>query len=268
MTWGLRRATVRLDGVTALEDVSLEVGRGQVVVVIGGDGAGKTTLCRALVGLDRLASGEVCRPELTCYQPGSSGVWGDLTVEENLRFVADGYRLPGATARERIELLMDVTGLGQARRRQGRQLSGGMRQKLGVAMAVLPDPDLVVLDEPTTGLDPVSRLDLWAFIARTVAQGRAVVVTTTYVDEALRGHGILALDSGRVLAVGSVAQVVETISGSIYETPGRIDHHSWLRAGTWRMWSPDGVPVPGGRPTTPDLADVLTAAAMRREGIE
>lgn len=265
MSWGVEGVSVSYGSNHALDDVTLDLEPGRIAVVVGGDGAGKTTLCRTIVGLEGVGAGEVRRPERTCFQPESSGVWGDLTVLENLQFVAGGYRLPIDHSRARIEELLEVTELNDARDRLGRQLSGGMRQKLGVAMAVLSEPDLLILDEPTTGLDPVSRVELWSFINRSAREGRAVLVSTTYVDEAARGDSVLALDDGKVLARGSVADTVAAMSGRLFETGEKRGDHSWHRGESWRVWSPDGSDVPGAREITPDLADAVTVAALAGE---
>lgn len=265
MSWGVVDVSVSFNGVAALEGVSLGLDPGSIAVVVGGDGAGKTTLCRTIVGLEDVVGGEVSRPARTCFQPEASGVWVDLTVLENLEFVAGAYGLTAEHARARIDELLEVTVLETAKERLGRELSGGMRQKLGVAMAVLSEPELLVLDEPTTGLDPVSRLELWSFINRSAREGRAVLVTTTYVDEATRGDSVLALDDGRVLASGTVAEVVATMPGRLFDGNHRMGGNSWHRGASWRVWSPDGSTVSGARPVDPDLADVVTVAALRGE---
>jgi ABC-2 type transport system ATP-binding protein len=215
-----------------------------------------------MVGLERVASGEVTRPARTCFQPETSGVWGDLTVVENLEFVADGYGLQPFHARSRIDELVEATGLGDASDRLGRQLSGGMRQKLGVAMAVLSEPELLVLDEPTTGLDPVSRLELWSFINRSRLEGRAVLLSTTYVDEAERGDTVLALDEGRMLASGSVEGIIASMPGRLFVDDHKRGDTSWHRGHSWRVWSADGSTVPGATETRGDLMDVVTVAAL------
>jgi ABC-2 type transport system ATP-binding protein len=265
MTWGVRDASVMFGSRRALSDVTLELQPGRIAIVLGGDGAGKTTLCRTVVGLEKLTGGEVSRPSRTSFQPESSGVWSDLTTVENLEFVARGYNLGTTHARDRIEELLEVTNLIDARDRLGRQLSGGMRQKLGVAMAVLSEPELLVLDEPTTGLDPVSRLELWSFITLSAREGRAVLVASTYVDEADRGETVLALDEGKVLAAGGVSQVVAGMRGRLFVTEHKQGAHSWRRGESWRSWSPDGAPIPGAREIEPDLSDVVTVAALAGE---
>jgi len=266
MSWGARGVTVDFGDNRALDGVSLALEPGEISVVVGGDGAGKTTLCRTIVGLESVDAGEVSRPPRTGFQPESSGVWADLSVLENLRFVAGAYGLGQSHARSRIEELLDVTDLAQASGRLGRDLSGGMRQKLGVAMAVLSEPELLVLDEPTTGLDPVSRLELWSFINLSAGEGRAVVVSTTYVAEAQRGDQVLALDQGRALALGSTEDVIAAMPGRLFDSPTRIGPNSWHRGHSWRVWSPYGNAIAGARETAPDLADVVTVAALREEG--
>lgn len=262
MTWGVNDVSV---GEGSLHDVTVAMEPGSITAVVGGDGAGKTTLSRVMVGLTPIRSGEVSRPETVGFQPETSGVWRDLTVAENLALVAGAYRIGADERKRRIDQLLDVTDLGSARDRLGGQLSGGMRQKLGVAMALLPSPDLLVLDEPTTGLDPVSRVELWAFIGSAASEGRAILVTTGYVDEAARAGSVLALDEGRVLASGDIDQILSSMPGRVFNSDHRHGPLSWRRGARWRVWSPDGSNPDGAEPIEPDLADVVTVAALRRE---
>ena len=187
-TWGCRGLEVRYGATVACQDVSFEVAAGTVAAVVGGDGAGKTSLLRALAGTVRPAAGTVRRPaeRRLGYVSAGPGVWADLTVDENLRFAGRAYGLDPAELGRRIGSLLERTGLATARDRLAGQLSGGMRQKLALAMAVAHQPDLLILDEPTTGVDPVSRAELWRLLAASAAGGAAVVVATTYLDEAER----------------------------------------------------------------------------------
>ncbi|MGH8957542.1 MAG: ATP-binding cassette domain-containing protein [Acidimicrobiia bacterium] len=205
--FGVDDLTATIGGHKALENVSLSIEPGNVLAVIGGDGAGKTTLCRVLVGLLAPTSGAVQLPSSIGYQPAGSGTWGDLTVRENLQFVADAYRVPAAEFSDRLPPLLTATGLDEASDRLAANLSGGMRQKLGVAMALVSQPRLLVLDEPTTGVDPVSRAELWQLISKAAAEGTAVVMTTTYFNEARRASQVLELDEGRSSPSESNAQL-------------------------------------------------------------
>jgi ABC-2 type transport system ATP-binding protein len=225
-----------------------------------------------MAGLIRLDSGRVRRPATRRigYQSEMSGVWGDLTVGENLEFVAAAHRFTGADRAHRIDTMLETTRLGTARDRLASQLSGGMRQKLGVGMALLPDPALLVLDEPTTGLDPVSRTELWSMVARAAAEGAAVLATTTYLDEAERGSRVLALDQGRTLAVGSFDEVSQATPGVIaIVDPEAQARYKWRRGSGWRAWFPDGVAPAGATPIAPDLSDLVTVSAFaaRQEGV-
>jgi ABC-2 type transport system ATP-binding protein len=266
--WGLESVVVRLGGgPAALDGVSLRVSPGEVAVVVGGDGAGKTTLARTLVGLESPSSGRVRRPDgrRVGYQPEGSGVWPDLTVEENLAFVAAAFRIGRAETAERISEMLAATGLGAARNRLGVELSGGMRQKLGVAMALMAGPEMVVLDEPTTGVDPVSRFELWRLVSRSAADGTAVVMTTTYLDEAERAGTIVALDSGRMLAAGTPDELRASVPGAVFEVERPTEStHQWRRGSSLRLWT-DGSPPPGATRIDPDLADVLVAASFAAE---
>jgi ABC-2 type transport system ATP-binding protein len=270
----------------ALSDVTLDVPPGQVTAVVGGDGAGKTTMLRVLAGVLAPDAGVVLRPRARGigYLSASSGTYPDLSVEENLAFAAAGYGVPAAVARERAQEYLSRTGLAAARHRLAGQLSGGMRQKLGVIRAMLHQPALLVLDEPTTGIDPVSRADLWWLIARAAVAGAAVVLTTTYLDEAERAATVLVLDEGQALAQGTPAEIIAAMPGTIKTYPQRLRGPAaarmWRRGSVWRRWLPPGDAVLPDRETvdgqstwapqppaemTPDLHDAVIVAALARE---
>ena len=150
------------------------------------------------------------------------------------------------------------------------QLSGGMRQKLGVIAAMLHRPDLLVLDEPTTGVDPVSRAGLWLLIARAAADGAAVVLATSYLDEAERAHHVLVLDAGSELGSGTADQIVAAMQGTLTvagtRPAGEAGRRAWRREGRWRVWDPGPAPGDGGGGAVrPDLQDAVTVAALARE---
>ncbi len=235
--------SVKLGSAPLLTDVSLNVPPGAVTAVVGGDGAGKSTLLRCLVGEVLPDDGVVERPDnaRVGYMPSSSGSWSDLTVDENIDFVAGVYGLSGEALAMRRQQLLSSTGLDQRGSRLARQLSGGMRRKLGFVLASLHRPQLLVLDEPSTGVDPVSRVELWRLIAEAAADGAAVVMSTTYLDEAERASSILVLDRGRAILQGSPDEVVASVPGRIVEveTPSHRSR-AWKRGSAFREWLPDG----------------------------
>lgn len=263
-SFGVRDLVVRYGRTTAVDGVSFEVGPGEIVALVGGDGAGKTTVLRALARTVGPAQGTVASPEKEeiGYVPADAGVYRDLTAEENLAFSGRVYGVTGTRLAERIATLLDATGLGDARNRLGAALSGGMRQKLALAMALLHEPRLLILDEATTGLDPVSRAELWRGIARSAANGAAVVFSTTYFDEAERAAHVIALDAGRVLAQGSPDDIVASVPGRITESRERPKEGlSYRRGAAFRVWDADG--LHRGSSVRPDLRDAITIAALR-----
>jgi ABC-2 type transport system ATP-binding protein len=265
--WGLEQVSVFFDDARALQDVSLTLGPGLVVGVAGGDGSGKSTLLRTLLGLLAPSSGTVNRPDgnEVGYLPTGSGVYPDLTVEENLKFAAGAYGVRGDDYRSARDELLERTGLETARNRLGHKLSGGMRQKLGLAMALVHRPRLLVLDEPSTGVDPVSRSELWRLVSEAASGGASVVMTTTYLDEAGRCDAVCVLDEGVVLLQGAPSELVADIGGSVGETTRRPDTpFAWRRGASWRTWSPDEFNPSGVRSVAPDLQDAVIIAALRR----
>jgi ABC-2 type transport system ATP-binding protein len=268
LTWGCRRLGVRYGPTVALEEVTFAVAPGTVAAVVGGDGAGKTSLLRALAGTVRPAAGTVHRPaeRRLGYVSAGPGVWTDLTVDENLRFSGGAYGLDPGELERRVGGLLERTGLAGARDRLAGRLSGGMRQKLALAMAVAHEPDLLILDEPTTGVDPVSRAELWRLLAASAAGGAAVVVATTYLDEAERAATVLVLDRGRGLLSGTPEEIVAATPGLVVEGTERPgDLPSWRRGARWRAWSPDGSAPPATSPVTLDLEDAVIVAQLRED---
>jgi ABC-2 type transport system ATP-binding protein len=268
MSYGLESVTVEYEGLAALDSVDLVIEEGAITALIGADGAGKSTAARTLVGLAAPTAGTVRRPAWNAigYQPEAAGTWRDLTVSENLSFVAAAYGLPSRS--DRYRHLLQVTGLSEVPDRVAGALSGGMRQKLAVAMAMLPRPELTVLDEATTGLDPVSRSEVWRLLGRAAGEGTAVLATTTYLDEAERASHVVVLDGGRVLASGTASSIRASFRGALGAARTRPEgFSSWRRGNVWRVWSPDGDLPTGVSPIEPDLEDVVTAAATARGGV-
>ena len=200
----------------ALDDVSLEVSSGSLTALVGPDGAGKTTLLRLAAGLLLPDAGnltvlgiDVARDpqavqDRISYMPQRFGLYDDLSVQENLDLYAD---LHGVSSEERIARfgrLMEMTDLGAFTSRPAGKLSGGMKQKLGLACALVRSPELLLLDEPTVGVDPLSRRELWAIVQQLVDDDKlTVVVSTAYMDEAQRCSQVYLLRQGTLLAAGS-----------------------------------------------------------------
>ena len=219
---GLRKSFRRQTGdvVRALDDVSVEAQPASLTALVGPDGAGKTTLIRLLVGLMPPEAGEltvlgidvVAHPQEVQdrigYMPQKFGLYEDLSVQENLDLYADLQGVSAADRAKRYPALMEMTALRAFRNRLAGRLSGGMKQKLGLACSLVRSPDLLVLDEPTVGVDPLSRRELWAIIHRLVDQeGLTVLMSTSYLDEAEQCGHVILLHSGRTLARGPPEEI-------------------------------------------------------------
>jgi ABC-type multidrug transport system ATPase subunit/ABC-type multidrug transport system permease subunit len=215
----------------ALENVSLEVRRGALTALVGPDGAGKTTLIRLAAGLMTADSGELsvlgidvaADPQQVQnrvgYMPQRFGLYEDLSVQENLDLYADLHGVGVNERRERYPQLMAMTALGPFVHRLAGRLSGGMKQKLGLACTLIRSPELLLLDEPTVGVDPLSRRELWAIILQLVNdEGLTVLVSTSYLDEAERCGHVVVLHEGKVLAQGHPDEISGLAAGRVYIT--------------------------------------------------
>ncbi len=215
--------------VRALDGVSLDVRRGTLTALVGPDGAGKTTLIRLVAGLMTADSGTLTVLDIDVarhpqevqsrlgYMPQRFGLYEDLTVQENLNLYADLHGITASERRERYPQLMAMTALGPFTKRLAGQLSGGMKQKLGLACTLIHAPDLLLLDEPTVGVDPLSRRDLWEILLQLVhGQGLTVLLSTAYLDEAERCGHVIVLHGGKVLAQGPPQQVSALAAGRTF----------------------------------------------------
>ncbi len=219
--------TKRFDAVAAVDDLSFTVERGEVFGLVGPDGAGKTATMRMLAGVMRPDGGSividgidvVSDPEEgkqhISYMPQRFGLYEDLTVDENIRFYADLFEVPARAREERAERLLAASGMSQFRARLAGQLSGGMKQKLGLTCALVHTPRILLLDEPTTGVDPVSRRDFWRILYGLREEGVTIVISTAYLDEAERCNRLALLHSGRVLYCDTPAALKQRMPGAI-----------------------------------------------------
>lgn len=206
--------------VQALKDVSFEVNKGELFGLIGPDGAGKTTLMRILVTLLVPDKGSACMAELDVlkdyrkirqivgYMPGRFSLYQDLTVEENLEFFATVF---GTTIAENYELIRDIyVQIEPFKSRPAGKLSGGMKQKLALSCALIHKPEILVLDEPTTGVDAVSRKEFWEMLRKLQKQGITILVSTPYMDEAGLCDRVALMQKGEILAIESPSRIVES----------------------------------------------------------
>jgi ABC-2 type transport system ATP-binding protein len=213
----------------ALKNISLQLPVGSMTALIGPDGAGKTTLLRLLAGILTPVTGEIyvldhplpkealALQSQIGYMPQRFGLYEDLTVEENLTLFADLHSIPHETREGRFAELLTMTALGPFRERLAGQLSGGMKQKLGLACTLIHPPQLLLLDEASVGVDPISRRELWSIIQQQVAgQKVTVLLSTAYMDEAERCDQVILLHEGEILAQGNPAQLAAPLQGHAF----------------------------------------------------
>ncbi len=233
---GAGELAIRVDGLTrsfgnvrAVDGLAFTVVRGELFGLVGPDGAGKTTTLRMLAGVLRPSGGDATLngvsvrkdPERVkhdlAYMSQRFGLYTDLTVRENLEFYADLYQVPRSERPARLERLFRFSNLGPFQDRLAGKLSGGMKQKLGLSCALIHEPEILLLDEPTFGVDPISRRDLWLIIHEMVARGVTVVVSTAYMDEAERFDRLALLHRGRVLALDTPEALRRSLAGDVLE---------------------------------------------------
>jgi ABC-2 type transport system ATP-binding protein len=230
----LDRVTKRFGATTAVDDVSLEVRRGEMFGLIGPDGAGKTTTIRLICGLLRADGGRLsvfgsdpvrqhaAVTRSTGYFSQRFSLYGDLSIDENIAFFAEIHAVAGYQARR--DRLLDMTQLAPFRHRLADRLSGGMKQKLALACTLVHEPQLILLDEPTTGVDPVSRREFWKLLSEFLAQGITIVMATPYLDEAERCSRVGLLSNGRLLVVDTPQALRDSLPGVMLEVLARPQH--------------------------------------------
>jgi ABC-2 type transport system ATP-binding protein len=221
------RVTKRYGHALAVDGLSFDVNRGEMFGLIGPDGAGKTTSIRMLCGLLRADSGTVRLLGLdpvndhhavtakVGYLSQRFSLYGDLTIDENIAFFAEIHGVSDYGTRR--DALLDITQLTRFRRRLADQLSGGMKQKLALACTLVHEPQIILLDEPTTGVDPVSRREFWKLLSRFRAGGITILMSTPYLDEAERCSRVALLDGGRLLALDAPGRLRASLPGTLLE---------------------------------------------------
>ena len=224
----VRRITRRFGATTAVAGLDLDIARGEIFGLVGPDGAGKSTTLRLICGLLQPSEGEIVvdghrtdKPgplrEVVAYMAQRFGFYPDLSVQENMMFYADLYSLPAAGRDAAFAALLEMTQLSAFRDRPAGKLSGGMKQKLALMCTLLHQPRVLILDEPTNGLDPVSRRDLWFLLYRLAKDGMTIVISTAYLDEAQQCHRVALMNEGRVLACGAPGQLRADVPEHCFE---------------------------------------------------
>ena len=224
-----RGLTRRFGSLTAVDSVDLDVPEAQIYGFLGPNGSGKSTIIRMLCGLLLPCEGEVvvlgyrvpgqaeALKRQIGYMTQKFSLYEDLSVEENLRFLAAVYNLPRRDLKQRIDAVLEKYWLAEQRRQFAGTMSGGQKQRLALAAATLHKPKLLILDEPTSAVDPQSRRDFWDILFELVGDGATVLVSTHYMDEAERCHCLAILDRGRLVAEGTPQELIRDIAARVFE---------------------------------------------------
>ncbi|AEJ62262.1 ABC transporter related protein [Spirochaeta thermophila DSM 6578] len=275
---------VRVEGLThtyqsrpAVDDITFTIEEGRIVGLIGPDGAGKTTTMRILLGMEHPESGTIHLPEEdhshwirshVGYMPERFSLYEDLTVEENLWFFATVHGLSEAQFREKAAWLYRFSRLEPFRTRRAGALSGGMKQKLALSCALLHAPRLLILDEPTTGVDPLSRKEFWDMLDTLKGEGMGILISTPNLGEAEHCDTVLFLHEGKIMLQGSPDQLSGRMEGRIFRIDTETDPRA-LREEVRRMaphipcyLGPDGLRLAA----TPEELSPIVSAGYRIEG--
>ncbi|MEZ5564635.1 MAG: ABC transporter ATP-binding protein [Gammaproteobacteria bacterium] len=300
-----RNLTRRFGEKTAVDHINLSIPAGRIYGFLGPNGSGKSTTLRMMcglllptegsatvLGLDVIREPEAIRRRLG-YMPQRFSLWNDLSVLENLRFMAKILGVPAGTGSERIRSRLETYGLYDVRNQRAGTMSGGQRQRLALAVTTLHEPDLLLLDEPTSAVDPQSRRDFWQQLFNLANGGTTILVSTHYMDEAERCHGLAILAEGRLVAEGSPDTLTASIGVDVLEVTGEelsearavLARLPWIQgsaqlgtrlhvladkgdrdsaAGIRNALAGEGISVQV-EPTTASLEDVFVVATARRE---
>lgn len=215
--------------ITAAVNVSFTIPQSQITIIAGADGAGKSTLFKILVGLTAKDKGEIFLDHqpiaknyrrltgITGYMPERFSLYPDLSVEENLNFFADIHEVPHHLREERKHRLLEKTGMMPFKKRRARALSGGMKQKLALSCILLSAPRFIILDEPTTGVDPLSRIEFFNIIKDLKTDGNTIAISTPYLDEAEQGDYIVFLKGGRVIKEDTIENLKANFPARLFK---------------------------------------------------
>ncbi|MBN2198479.1 MAG: ABC transporter ATP-binding protein [Candidatus Aminicenantes bacterium] len=237
----LERVSKSYGALRAVDGASFDVPEGEVTVLAGADGAGKSTLLRMLVGLVRPDEGRILLDgretegggarvaSVAGYMPERFSLYLDLSVEENLNFFADVHGVGRKRREEMKRRLLERTGMEPFRRRRAGALSGGMKQKLALSAMLLASPRLLLLDEPTTGVDPLSRIEFYDIIRELKAEGRTVLMATPYLAEAEKGDRVVFLKQGRVILEETIARLRKNFPARVFRVLPRENVFEALR---------------------------------------
>src|ERR1017187_10287874 len=279
--------TKSFPGVRAVDALSFDVRAGEIFGLVGPDGAGKTTTLRMLAGImppdagkATVAGFDVARnPEgakhSLSYMPQRFGLYEDLNVEDNIRFYADLFSVSKTERNTRSTQLLEAAGMSEFRTRLAGKLSGGMKQKLGLVCALIHRPKVILLDEPTTGVDPVSRRDFWRILYELVADGVAILTSTAYLDEAERCHRVALLHQGKLLFCDTPANLKARMTKGVLSVSGpqprslrtQLEHAQGISS---LVLTGDGlhVVVDDAHRRIPELKAILTLANVPFDAIQ
>lgn len=278
--------TKRFGETLAVDGLTFEIAAGEIFALVGPDGAGKTTTLRMLsgillpsagearvLGLDTVRDAERIKEQIG-YMSQRFGLYPDLQVEENLHFYADIYGVPRRGREEKIDRLLAFSNMQPFRKRRAGNLSGGMKQKLGLACALIHTPRILILDEPTNGVDPVSRRDFWRILYQLLREGVTIVVSTAYLDEAERATRVGLLHQGRLLAADAPGRLRQLLGGTLFEV--RAEQPRRVAALLRQALPEDTVSLFGERVhvvsrepkrSGPAIGSFLTVAGLRLDGL-
>jgi ABC-2 type transport system ATP-binding protein len=221
--------TKRFDDLVAVDDVNLQIHKGESFALLGPDGSGKTTTMRLLCGILTPDSGNIIINDIDIskhaeksreqigYMPQRFSLYENLSVLQNINFFSDLYTVDKTIRKKRVDEYLEFSRLTPFANRLARQLSGGMRQKLALICSIIHNPPILLLDEPTTGVDPVSRRDFWKILHRLLAGGMTLVISTPYMDEAERCNRIGLIHKGKMLLVNTPNELKKQLTGKVIE---------------------------------------------------